>query len=275
MTHKTYQQEILHWQSTKEESLRRENSWLALAGLFWLKPGENRIGSASENEIVLPPRAPSSLGTFFLDGRQVSLRVNEGNVVHVNGESSPRGLVLDTDRAQQPSFITLDGIRMVVIERPNGMGIRMWDNQRAERRVFPPREWFPINEAFVFPATYVRYAQPPKALLPNIFGQDEEWSMDGQITFEFEGAPQTLDVTEEEEGRVLFIQFRDLTSADKTYPPGRYIRTEVTRDGKLTLDFNMAYNPPCVFTPYATCAFAPAQNHLKFAVEAGELYKPH
>lgn len=270
MTDPSYQQKILQWQREKEEGIRRENSWLALAGLFWLKPGKNCIGSKPESEVVLPARAPSSLGSFFFDGQQVSLRVNEGRTVQVNGESV-NDIVLKTDRARQPSFITLDGIRMVVIKRPNGMGIRMWDNQREERRVFPPRQWFPINENFVFPARYVRYEQPPKVMMPNIFGQAEEWVMDGQVIFEFEGQTHTLDVTEEEDG-VLFVQFKDLTSASKTYPPGRYIYTEPVKGGDLTLDFNKAYNPPCVFTPYATCAFAPAQNHLKFAVEAGEIY---
>ena len=273
MADNTYQQKILQWQREKDEGIRRENSWLALAGLFWLKPGENRIGSNPKCEITLPPRAPSSLGSFFYDGKQVSLRVYEGQTVQVNGESINE-IILQTDHNEQPSFITLNGIRMVVIERPNGMGIRIWDNQREERRSFPPRQWFPINENFVFAAKYVRYAEPPKVMMPNIFGQIEEWMMDGQVIFEFEGQAQTLDVTEEED-HTLFIQFKDLTSASRTYPPGRYIYTEAVKDGKLTLDFNMAYNPPCVFTPYATCAFAPAQNHLKFAIEAGEIYLPH
>jgi len=59
MTDPSYQQKILQWQREKEEGIRRENSWLALAGLFWLKPGKNCIGSKPESEVVLPARAPS------------------------------------------------------------------------------------------------------------------------------------------------------------------------------------------------------------------------
>jgi uncharacterized protein (DUF1684 family) len=68
----------------------------------------------------------------------------------------------------------------------------------------------------------------------------------------------------------------DLTNGDSTYPSGRYHYTEAHDENKqFFIDFNRAYNLPCAFTEYATCTFPPQENHLKIAIEAGELYKPH
>jgi hypothetical protein len=97
--------------------------------------------------------------------------------------------------------------------------------------------------------------------------------MDGYVTFNFEGKTFKLDVTETKDHK-LFIKFKDLTSSKETYPPSRYYYTEpVKEDGKVVLDFNYSYSPPCAFTEYATCIFAPQQNVLPFRVEAGEIYR--
>jgi uncharacterized protein (DUF1684 family) len=40
--------------------------------------------------------------------------------------------------------------------------------------------------------------------------------------------------------------------------------------GKLRLDFNRLENPPCAYTPYATCPLPPQQNRLKVDIPAGE-----
>jgi uncharacterized protein (DUF1684 family) len=266
-----YREKIDRWHEERNASIRRENSWLALSGLFWLQQGENRFGSDPANEIVLPVRLPARLGTFHFDGEQVRLQVGEGQEVRVNGESV-REVILQSDSADSPSFIALDGIRMVVIERPQGVGIRMWDNLRSERQTQPPREWFPVNEAMRVPALYTRYAQSKPVQLPNIFGEVQDGSVDGQVSFELEGRAFTLDVTELPDQR-LDIQFRDETSGGETYPSGRYYVTEDCMvDGRIMLDFNFAYSPPCAFTGFATCVFAPIQNHLQTRVEAGEIY---
>jgi hypothetical protein len=65
--------------------------------------------------------------------------------------------------------------------------------------------------------------------------------------------------------------FRDGTSAKTTYGAGRYLYTALPKDGRVTLDFNRAMNPPCAFTNFATCPLPPPKNRLDLAVEAGEL----
>lgn len=270
-----YKQKVMSWRAERDASIRAENGWLSVAGLFWLKPGENTFGSEQDRDIVLPARAPAALGSFIYDGSGVSLRVNPGHRLQVNQQPVEADVPLRSDVTPDPSYITLDTLRMVVIERPQGVGIRLWDNLRPERRIHPPREWFPINEKFRVPARYLRYAAPKPVLLPDTFGEMQSGAMDGQVTFELDGKICDLDVTELEDHR-LYIQFRDKTSGKETYPTGRYYYTlDPVEDGKITLDFNFSYSPPCAFTDFATCLFAPEQNHIGTRIEAGEYYRGH
>jgi len=271
----TYKQQVMQWRAARDATLRAENGWLALAGLFWLKEGDNIVGSDPASDILLPARAPGSLGIFVLDGRRVTFEITPGHAVKVNQQDVEQEMLLRADTDDAPSYITLDTLRMVVIERPNGIGIRLWDNLRPERRIYPSREWFPINEKFRLPARYFHYPTPKKVLLPDTFGEMREDTMDGQVTFELDGNMFDLDATEQEHGR-LYIQFRDRTSGTETYPTGRYYYTlDALADGKITLDFNFSYSPPCAFTDYATCLFAPEQNFINTRIEAGEYYHSH
>lgn len=274
MTSPQYEQRLAQWHLERENSLRRENGWLALAGLFWLEQGENTLGSAPHNQVLLPPRLPASVGSIQLRDKETHLKVEPGIQLMLNGEPVSEALLI-SDIGIKPGFMTLDGVRMVVIDRSVGLGIRLWDNLRPERREYPPRRWFPTNELLVFPARYERYAEPRKVLLPDVFGDLVETSMQGRVIFEQSGQTHTLEAAESENGH-LEIHFQDLTNRKNTYPSGRYYYSpDPVEDGKLTLDFNYSYSPPCAFTPFATCAFAPAENHLPFSVEAGEIYPAH
>jgi len=196
-----------------------------------------------------------------------------GRSLSIDNQPVDEDTVLRPDVDDDPSYITLDTLRMVVIERPNGIGIRLWDNLRPERRIHPSREWFPINEKFRLPARYLRYPVPKKVDLPDTFGEMQTGAMDGQVTFEMDDRMFDLDVTELEDHR-LYIQFRDLTSGKETYPTGRYYYTlDAVVDGRITLDFNFSYSPPCAFTEHATCLFAPVQNFVQARIEAGEYYR--
>jgi len=270
MTNEQYEQSILKWRQEVEANLRRENGWLALAGLFWLRKGTNIIGSGADADIVLPSRAPARLGTFEFDGDNVTLNVEDNTTVEVNGTPT-RNTLLDADQEDVPSFITFNDMRMVVLRRSKGVGIRIWDNTREERRLFPSRQWYPVNEALCVPATYTRYEIPKIVKMPDILGAILDEPMQGFVSFELNGKKHEL-MVEELPDRRLFIQFMDLTNGHPTYPSGRYHYTDSHEDGKVFVDFNKAYSPPCAFTEYATCTFPPQENHLKIPIEAGEIY---
>ncbi len=273
MANPEYENTILKWRTEVDNNLRRENGWLALAGLFWLRLGTNLVGSDPDCDILLPARAPKHLGRFEFDGNNVTLQVDTERMVEVNGVET-RTALLDADQEDVPSFITMDELRMVVVRRSKGVGIRLWDNTRLERKTFPARDWYPVKEQHHIPAVYTRFETPKIVQMPDILGAIVDEKMDGEVTFELDGQKLSLVVTEEPDHR-LYIQFHDLTSGKTTYPAGRYHYTDPHQDGKVYLDFNKAYNPPCAFTEYATCSFAPRENHLKVAIEAGELYKGH
>ena len=134
-------------------------------------------------------------------------------------------------------------------------------------------KWFPINKDFRLPARYTRYPDSQQLPHEDTFGDFVDDRIDGYVTFKFNGIKYKLDVTETR-SHTLFIKFRDETSNKESYPPSRYYYTEpVAKDGKVILDFNYSYSPPCAFTAYATCIFAPPQNKLPFRVEAGEIYR--
>ena len=71
------------------------------------------------------------------------------------------------------------------------------------------------------------------------------------------------------------LTFRDGTSGNATYGAGRYLYTRLPQNGRVTLDFNLAMNPPCAFTEFATCPLPPVKNRLLIRVEAGELDYVH
>jgi uncharacterized protein (DUF1684 family) len=192
--------------------------------------------------------------------------------VKVNGRLVKRAILKSSQEAK-PSFITWnESLRMVIHEHAGESAIRIWDNERNERFSLPPLNWFPINKHFQVSASYTRYKKPQSSNSADSLGETVDDRIDGFVKFRFEGKTYKLDVTETKD-RTLFIKFRDQTTGIETYPTGRYYYTEKVKTGKVKLDFNYSYSPPCAFTAYATCIFAPQQNVLPFRVEAGEIYR--
>lgn len=271
MSNNEYEERILRWRAKKLDDLVRDNGWLALAGLFWLNEGRNLIGSNPMCEVILPERAPTFVGIVELRGKIARLQVAAGVPVKVNDKLVQK-TILKSDKEPKPSYITWNDLRLVLHEHAGHYGIRIWDNQRRARFTLPLLKWFPINKQFCFQARYTRYAEPKVSSQPDTFGENVEDRLHGYVAFKYEGKTYKLDVTEKDDHK-LFIKFRDLTSSKETYPPSRYCYTEPVDGDKVVLDFNYSYSPPCAFTEYATCIFAPQQNNLPFRVEAGEIYR--
>lgn len=273
MANKTYRQTVNEWRKERDETIRKENGWLALVGLYWLKLGKNKLGSDPICEVQLPERAPAIIGDLDFNGKSVTLHVVPDQTVNVNGKKTDF-VIMQTDEAENPSFINLMNIQLVVIQRGNRFGVRIWDNQREERLNFPPRLWYDIDENFRVPATYTPYARPKMAYFPDVSGEKAEFPVEGYLSFQFGENFYQLDINKEDDG-ALFVRFWDLTSKDETYRTGRYLVADEEKDGGIFIDFNKAYSPPCAFTDFATCVFAPEQNHLDFKVTAGEMYQSH
>jgi hypothetical protein len=221
-------------------------------------------------EIPLPERGPTFLGVIEVTGKTVRFQAAAGVPVQVNDRPVQK-VILKSSQEPKPSFITWDDMRMVLHEHAGKYAIRIWDNRREERHTLPLLKWFPVNKHFRLNARYTRYPDAKISEQVDSFGEMVEDQMDGYVSFNFEGKKYKLDVTETKDEK-LFIKFKDLTSGKETYPTGRYYYTRPIQDGKVIVDFNYSYSPPCAFTEYATCIFAPPQNVLPFRIEAGEMY---
>lgn len=264
-----YRAEIQKWREGYEAELKKDNGWLTLAGLFWLKEGRNTFGTSAENDIILPPgSAARKAGAFLFHDGKARLALNSGTAWMINGKPAAAETDLKPDSTGTPDSITTGHLRMRVIRRGNRFGIRLWDNDSQARRDFRGSQWFPVREAFRVTAKFTSYAQPKIIPILNVLGDTEPSPSPGYALFELEGKTCRLEPLVE--GDHLFFILKDLTSGKVTYAAGRFLYTGLPKDGKLILDFNKAENPPCAFTAYATCPLPPSQNHLPVAVTAGE-----
>lgn len=264
-----YQNELQTWRETIETNLRKENSWLALAGLFWLSEGRNTFGAGEENDLVFPDSGiPAQIGAFIVDGDDVRLETFGDTLVDVDGVPSKEAL-LRPDVSGSPTRLKLGSLSFILIQREDGFGIRLWDANNPKRESFPGRRWYPIDERFRIQARYERFAEKKTVSFERENGAAFDASMEGEVRFSLDGREHALIAFEEPDG-ALFILFRDTTNGSETYGSGRYLVVAAPEDGKAVIDFNRAYNPPCAFTPYATCPLPPAQNNLPTSILAGE-----
>ena len=254
------------WRGEIETKLKADDGWLTVAGLFWLKEGANRFGSAPDNDLVLPAAAPAHAGVFTMTQRKVSVTVAQPALLR--GAPLPAGLVLTNDSEAKEDVITLGSLRLFVIDRGDKTGIRMRDMNSQFRREFTHRQWYPVSAAHRVEARFE--AKPERTVrIPNMAGTYDEYKTKGDVVFKLGGKEHRLEPVLS--SGQLFLIFKDKTAAKTTYGAGRFLYADLPKDGKVILDFNKAYNPPCAFTPYATCPLPPKHNQLPVAIEAGEL----
>lgn len=264
-----YIQEIKDWHNKRIDNLKKENGWLNLTGLFWLNEGVNKFGSDKTNDIIFPEgKAPAFIGTLTLKDSVVTLRVNKGIEVKSNGK-----IVTTADLKndfQGATVIEYNSLRWFVVKRGDKYGIRLRDLESSLVKSFKGIDTYPINSDWRFEAELEKYDPPKKLAITNILGMTEENISPGALVFTKDGKQFKLDALVED--NQYFIIFADKTSGEETYGAGRFIYVNKNDStGKIFLDFNKAFNPPCVFTKYATCPLPPKQNHLKLKVTAGEL----
>jgi hypothetical protein len=244
-----------------------------VAGLFWLKEGESTMGTGAGNSFVLPPgSAPEKVGTFNFQGGKTVFQAAPGVTVTVNGKPVTSA-ALAADSAGSPDVLRIRNLSMFIIQRGSRFGVRLKDKDSEARRKFAGTHWFPVTEEYRVTAKFVPYNPPKKIAVPNILGDVDQEDSPGYVEFTLKGRQFRLDPVSEGDG--LFFIFKDLTAGKETYPPGRFLYAGLPQNGEVVLDFNQAVNPPCAFTPYATCPLPPAQNHLPVRIEAGELRYGH
>ncbi len=265
-----YRAAVLEWREQREARLKAEGGWLSVSGLSWLKPGENRFGTDKAAAVVLPQGSgPANAGSFELKGGETTVRLAPGTSATMAGLPLAGSAVLRPDSAD---VVELGPVSLQVIERGGRYGIRLRDKNAAARRAFTGCRWYDVREDYRIEAKWVAHPQPRPLKVPNILGQTESMPSPGYAEFTIGGKLVRLDgVLETTQSSQLWFILRDQTSGKETYPAGRFLYADLPKGGKLTLDFNKAYNPPCAFTAFATCPLPPPQNWMPVRIEAGEL----
>ena len=269
----SYETALTEWRAAFEREIAAGDGWLTVAGLFWLAPRANSFGSSPSSDIVLPAGAPARVGVFEMEGSRVRVRFADASAATVNGRHAGEAW-LATDHPGPPDLVRTGSLTLFVIERGGRLGIRLKDPNSEARLKFRGLEWYPPSPRYRVEGRFLPYAAARTVEVASASGGAQRFSSPGLVEFTLNGRKLRLEPVLEQTGASrLFFIFRDLTAGKSTYPAGRFLYSGLPRNGRVVLDFNRAENPPCTFTPYATCPLAPAGNRLPVAIEAGEKYR--
>jgi uncharacterized protein (DUF1684 family) len=267
-TDPAYASEISNWHNKRVQNLKKETGWLNLAGLYWLKQGENSFGSDRSNDIIFPSGAPLKIGSIILDDSVAHLKVNGNIDLTINGNKVKEAMLLN-DLSSKPTIMSVGSYKWNIIKRGDKYGIRLRDLNSPAVKSLPGIETYPVDKSWRIEASYVKFPEPRKIMVPTILGTVEENIANGNLSFVKDGKTYSLVPIVENDS--YFLIFADETNGEETYGAGRFLYTSLPdSNGKVILDFNKAYNPPCAFTKYATCPLPPKDNYLHLKITAGE-----
>ncbi len=264
-----YRSEIEAWDQRRLQDLKGPKGWLNVAGLYWLEEGINTIGSGKNNSIVFPEgKIPTRAGFFILKGGKVIFEAAPDVPITSKGKPVKRFVAFQPDSAART--MEFESLQWFIIKRDDKYGIRLRDFKSPALVNFKGIERYPIDSVWRLPAKFKFAWNSRKIDITNVLGQTTPQISPGALAFKIDGKEYQLDVLDEG-GSEYFVIFGDSTNARETYGAGRYVYVaKPDANGNTTLDFNKSYNPPCAFTPFATCPLPPKQNILSLAIRAGE-----
>lgn len=263
----SYERQLAQWYEAREKSLKADNGWLNLVGLLWLSEGPNDFGSdSSANQVIFPAKFPAKAGVLEKKGNTVWLHATIPFLV--NGVEQKDALVFDADSSRNP-VMQYGDLRWNIIKRDDKLGVRLRDLKSDALKTFRGIDHYPANRSLIIEARYEPHTVPTTIPITNILGQTTKQFSPGLVHFSMGGKNYAM-IALEEEGELFFV-FGDPTNDVETYAAGRFLKAvKPTAAGTVLLDFNKAYNPPCAFTPFATCPLPPKQNMLETPITAGE-----
>jgi hypothetical protein len=267
---------IAEWHAARDARLRSPNGWLALVGLHWLTPGEHELGQHPSNAIRLTGHDIPPLAGHLLvsDDLQATIRPHHGAGLTHEGHAITDELLLTDDLEGNPTIIELGSLRMHLIRRGahgERLGLRVRDTMSPALAAFTGVPRYPVDSAWRIVGRFEPASEPRMIAVPDIIGDVIDTPSPGDVILPLRGGEQTLHALEEDDG-ALWLVFGDATNGIETYGAGRFLVTEpVQPDGSVVVDFNLTYNMPCVFSPYATCPLPPAGNRLTVPIPAGEM----
>jgi len=270
-----YTKEIEKWRSEREANLKKETGWLTVAGLFWLKEGINTVGAGEKFDVRLTDNFKrGKFGEIEFKEGKASLKVEKGVEAQGDGKIISAPVDLVSDEKGKATEIKTGTQTFYLIRREERFGIRLKDSNSEARRNFKGLHWFPVDESYKVAARFEVFPEPKEIMVPNVLGGNFKMKSPGMLKFSLRGKEYSLQPVDEGDG-TLFIIFRDESSESETYKSGRFLYADKPVNGETALDFNKAENPPCAFTPYATCPLPPPGNGLEVEIKAGEKRYDH
>jgi uncharacterized protein len=275
-----WQHDLAAWRVQHAADLQKPDGWLSLAGLQWLDPGDNSFGSAADNKIHLPPGGPAHLGVLHLEGTTVTLHPPPGSfpadflVAGKPAQSQELYTNHDTDKGNPR--MTIGTLNVYVVQRADRFALRIKDAKSPTLVNFHGLKWYSPDAAFRVKARWIPYNPPKSVKLATLIGTSYSQPVPGAAEFTLYGKNYQLEpVVEDNPAVKLFFILRDTTSTSTTYGACRFLYTGLPpngldKPGELALDFNHLENPPCAYTPYATCPLPPPGNRLPIPLPVGE-----
>jgi uncharacterized protein (DUF1684 family) len=273
LTEQEYKKQINNWYAKRTAALEKKDGWMSLAGLYQVEEGTQSFGSDSTNDIIFPPKAPSYIGNITKQGSNITTSIlPDVKVLHdsteITGEFEMRSGVSQSEA----TVLRHDALLWYIIKRRGNYYIRLKDTQHPNFKLFDGVDRFPASKKWRIKAIFKVFESPKSITIPDIVNEGMQDSLYGMLEFTIDGQNYSIaPLNHPQKDDEFFIVFGDKTNGESTYSGGRYMYVPTPdENGETYLDFNKSYNPPCVFTQFATCPLPPSQNRLPIKITAGE-----
>ena len=245
------------WQDRRLAALKAPDGWLNIIARDWLSEGTVSVGSAADNDIVLPT-GPAHIGTLT--------QGPDGSVTYTPLGGDPTKLALS--KTNPPRF-TAENLLLEVTTLNGENALRVRDTASSAGDDLPPIQYFPYDPSWRISAQWIALDAPKQLSITTSKAIPTEVEASHKAVFTREGTTYELLATHGTPQSPQFV-IRDLTAQSETYGACRFVFGEEVTDTSIVLDFNKAINPPCAFTDFAVCPLPPAENVLPIRIEAGE-----
>ena len=263
----------MDWRASRVTRLRAHDGWLSLVGLHWVEPGTHEVGADAHNDIQLSV-GPARLGKLVLADGKAMFTADPVAGATMDGKPATGTVELRSDAttdARGPTLVVFNGgsADFQLIERDKKFALRVKDDHAPTRTGFAGIDYFDADPSWRITARFEPHPKGQTMQVASVINTIEPADNPGAVVFEKDGKTYRLEAVDEGDGR-LFLIFADRSNGKTTYAAGRFLYADPPKNGTTVVDFNQAYNPPCVFTHYATCPLPPPENRLDLTINAGE-----
>lgn len=246
----------------------RQGNYLQLVALHRLEEGSNTFGKDENNSLSLKIDAlPATIGNVLMKGEPLTFIAAENVMINTKNDSLITETPLTLDKYGSSEKLYHNELNWQIITRSKQHYLRIWNTQNPAIEAFKGFQKFDLNNNFIYDADFTFYEKEKSEIVKAEVDGKRSTNFIGKVSFTYDNKSYSLEV-----GSGGFTMVADSTTGETTYGGGRYMYIQLPKENsKVILDFNKLYNPPCAFSEFTTCLYPPRQNHLPFAILAGEM----